>query len=78
MKTWLKRKPFKARYEQGAEIHKDEVKGKIKEEIGEAQEGFGRLVNSPKHVAEGQEKQIEGEFDQVKGKIKKAIHKAID
>jgi uncharacterized protein YjbJ (UPF0337 family) len=58
--------------------HKDEVKGKLKEAEGKAQDAWGDLTEDPEDDAEGKAKQVEGQFQQATGKVKKALHNAID
>jgi uncharacterized protein YjbJ (UPF0337 family) len=59
-------------------IHKDEIKGKLKEAEGRIQEGFGDMADSPRHETEGKAKQAEGKVRQGVGKVKDALHRAID
>lgn len=59
-------------------MHKDEIKGHLKETEGRVQEGIGRGFGIPEHEIEGENKQMEGEFDQVKGRVKNALHRMID
>jgi uncharacterized protein YjbJ (UPF0337 family) len=59
-------------------MHKDEIKGKLKEMEGRAQQAWGDLTDEPEHVNEGQTKETEGELEQVVGKVKETLHRAID
>ena len=59
-------------------MHKDEVKGKIKEMEGRAQDALGDLTDNPRDDAEGKAKIAEGQAQQAVGKVKDALHKAID
>ncbi len=61
-----------------ATMHKDEIKGALKEAEGRAQDALGDLTNNPQHDAEGKAKQAEGRMEQTVGKVKDALHKAID
>lgn len=59
-------------------MHKDEVKGKIKEIEGRAQDALGDLTDNPRDDAEGKAKVAEGQAQQAVGKVKDALHKAIN
>jgi len=59
-------------------MHKDEVKGKLQEAEGKVQKAWGDLTDQPNEVEEGQEKELAGEFRQGVGKVKDALHRAID
>ena len=59
-------------------VHEDEVKGKLKEVEGKVQDAWGDLTGDPRHDAEGKAKQAEGVAEQGVGKVKKALHNAID
>lgn len=59
-------------------MHRDEIKGKAKEMEGRIQDAFGDLSGDPRHDQEGKAKQAEGKFEQGVGKVKDALHKAID
>ena len=59
-------------------MHSDEVKGKLKEAEGKAQDALGDLTGNPRHDQEGKAKQAEGQVQQGVGKVKDALHKAID
>ena len=59
-------------------MHKDEVKGKLKEAEGRIQDAFGDLTNNPRDDAKGKAKQAEGQTQQGIGKVKDALHRAID
>lgn len=59
-------------------MHKDEVKGKLKEAEGKAQQAWGDLTDRPDHVEEGQAKEASGEVRQGVGKVKETLHRAID
>jgi uncharacterized protein YjbJ (UPF0337 family) len=58
--------------------HKDEVKGMLKEAEGKAQDAWGDLTDNPEDDAQGKAKQVEGQLQQTAGKVKKALHNAID
>jgi uncharacterized protein YjbJ (UPF0337 family) len=60
------------------EVHEDEVKGKFKEAAGRVQDAYGDLSGDPYHDVAGKEKQAEGKMEQTVGKVKKALHNAID
>jgi len=59
-------------------MHKDEIKGKMQEAEGKVQQAWGDLTDRPDHVEEGEEKELAGEFRQGVGKVKDALHRAID
>ena len=59
-------------------MHKDEVKGKLKETEGRIQDAYGDLTKSPHDDQEGKRKQAEGQVQQGVGKVKDALHRAID
>ena len=59
-------------------MHKDEVKGKLKEAEGRVQDAFGDLTNNPRDDQQGKAKQAEGQVQQGVGKVKDALHRAID
>lgn len=58
-------------------VHKDEVKGKLKEMEGRVQDAYGDLTDDERHDQEGKGKQVEGQMEQGVGKAKKALHNAI-
>jgi uncharacterized protein YjbJ (UPF0337 family) len=59
-------------------MHKDEVKGKLKEMEGRAQDALGDLTDNPRDDEEGKAKVVEGQAQQAVGKVKDALHKAIN
>lgn len=59
-------------------MHKDEVKGAVREVEGKAQKAWGDLTDSPADREIGAEKEVQGKGEQVVGKVKDALHKAID
>lgn len=59
-------------------MHKDEIKGSVKEAVGKVQSKFGQMADSPVDQDEGARKQVEGKLEKGVGKIKNALHKAID
>lgn len=59
-------------------MHKDEVKGKIKEAEGRVQDAFGDMTNSPRDDQAGKRKIAEGKVQQGVGKVKDTLHRAID
>ncbi|HEY4001770.1 MAG TPA: CsbD family protein [Candidatus Xenobia bacterium] len=59
-------------------MHKDEIIGKGKEELGKMQEKMGEELDSPMDVEAGQEKQVEGKMQNMKGQVKDFLHKKID
>ena len=59
-------------------MHKDEVKGKMKDAEGRVQEAWGALTDDPEHEAEGEMKQAEGKFRETVGTVKEKLHRAID
>jgi len=59
-------------------MHKDELKGHLKKAQGEIQEELGEAFGSPEDEREGQARQVEGEFDKAKGRIKEGLHDLID
>jgi uncharacterized protein YjbJ (UPF0337 family) len=59
-------------------MHKDEIKGKLKEAEGRVQDAFGDLTNNPRDDQAGKAKQAEGKVQQGVGKVKDTLHRAID
>jgi uncharacterized protein YjbJ (UPF0337 family) len=59
-------------------MHKDEIKGKMKEAEGRVQDAFGDLTNNPRDDQAGKAKQAEGKVQQGVGTVKDALHRAID
>lgn len=59
-------------------MHKDEIKGKAREIEGRVQDALGDLTGDPRHDEEGKAKQAEGKLEQGVGKVKDALHRAID
>ena len=59
-------------------MHKDEIKGGLKEAEGKVQEKWGQMTDDPEDEERGLEKQAVGRTQQTVGKVKDALHKAID
>ena len=59
-------------------MHRDEVKGKIKEGMGRAKDAMADLTDDERLEQEGKAEQLEGQFQQGVGKVKDTLHKAID
>jgi uncharacterized protein YjbJ (UPF0337 family) len=59
-------------------MHKDQIKGKVREAEGKLQKAFGDLTDNPVDQEIGEEKQLEGKFQHGVGTVKDALHKAID
>lgn len=57
-------------------MNKEQVKGAIKEAAGKVQQKAGELVDSPKTVAKGVAKQVEGKGLKAVGDMKEAAEKA--
>lgn len=56
----------------------DELKGKMKEGVGKAQEAWGDATDDPETEAEGQRKQAEGNIQEGWGKVKDAAGDMLD
>jgi uncharacterized protein YjbJ (UPF0337 family) len=56
----------------------DELKGKMKEGVGKAQEAWGDATDDPETEAEGQRKQAEGNIQEGWGKVKDAADDMVD
>jgi uncharacterized protein YjbJ (UPF0337 family) len=56
----------------------DELKGKMKEGVGKAQEAWGDATDDPDTEAEGQRKQAEGKMQQGWGQVKEAGRDLLD
>jgi uncharacterized protein YjbJ (UPF0337 family) len=59
-------------------MHRDEVKGKIKEGMGRTKDAMADLTDDEQLEAEGKAEKLEGQFQQGVGKVKDSLHKAID
>jgi uncharacterized protein YjbJ (UPF0337 family) len=59
-------------------MHRDEIKGKLKEGMGRAKDAMADLTYDEQLEAEGKAEQVEGKFQQGVGKMKDSLHKAID
>lgn len=57
-------------------MNKEQVKGAVKEAAGKVQQKAGELVDSPKTVAKGVAKQVEGKGLKAVGDLKEAAEKA--
>ncbi|MDE2371181.1 MAG: CsbD family protein [Burkholderiales bacterium] len=51
-------------------MNKDQVKGTVKDAIGNIQEQAGKLIDSPDQQAKGLHKQVEGKTQKVVGDLK--------
>jgi uncharacterized protein YjbJ (UPF0337 family) len=54
-------------------MNKDQVKGSLKDAAGKAQEAFGEAVDSPKHDAKGEARQVEGKTQKKVGDVKEGV-----
>lgn len=59
-------------------MHKDEIKGKVKEVGGMIEEDYGKLTGDREAEADGVVKQVEGKGEQFVGKVKGKVHDVID
>lgn len=57
-------------------MNKDQIKGAVKEAAGKVQQKAGELVDSPRTVAKGVARQIEGKGQKAVGDLKEAVDKA--
>jgi uncharacterized protein YjbJ (UPF0337 family) len=57
-------------------MNKDQVKGKVTDIAGKAQEKLGELTGSKEQQAKGFVKQVKGKVQEGVGDVKDAIHKA--
>lgn len=57
-------------------MNKEQIKGTVKEAAGKVQQKAGELVDSPKTVAKGVAKQVEGKTLKAVGDIKERAEKA--
>ena len=57
-------------------MNKDQIKGSIKEAAGKVQEKAGELLDSPKTVAKGMAKQVEGKGQKALGNMNEAAQRA--
>lgn len=57
-------------------MNKEQIKGTVKEVAGKVQQKAGELVDSPKTVAKGVAKQIEGKGLKAVGDVKEQVEKA--
>jgi uncharacterized protein YjbJ (UPF0337 family) len=53
-------------------VNKDQVKGKLKEAAGEAQEQAGKVVGSTEQEARGHAREMEGKVQKKAGDLKEA------
>jgi uncharacterized protein YjbJ (UPF0337 family) len=54
----------------------NEIKGKMKDVAGKAQEKFGEVTNDKEQQVKGMGKQAEGKVQETFGKAKDAVHEA--
>jgi uncharacterized protein YjbJ (UPF0337 family) len=59
-------------------MNKDQIKGTVKEAAGKVQQKAGELVDSPKTIAKGVAKQVEGKGQKALGDMKEAVDRATD
>jgi uncharacterized protein YjbJ (UPF0337 family) len=59
-------------------MHRDEIKGKVKEGMGRAKDAMADLTDDECLEQEGKAEQFEGKLQQGVGKVKDTLHKAID
>lgn len=59
-------------------MNKEQIKGSVKEAAGKVQQKAGELVDSPKTVAKGVAKQVEGKSLKAVGDLKEAAEKAAE
>jgi uncharacterized protein YjbJ (UPF0337 family) len=57
-------------------MNKDQITGTVKEAAGKVQQKAGELVDSPKTIAKGVAKQVEGKGQKAVGDVKEAVSKA--
>lgn len=57
-------------------MNKEQIKGTVKEVAGKVQQKAGELVDSPKTVAKGVAKQVEGKGLKAVGDVKEQVEKA--
>lgn len=57
-------------------MNKEQIKGTVKEAAGKVQQKAGELVDSPKTVAKGIAKQVEGKGLKAVGDVKERVEKA--
>lgn len=57
-------------------MNKDQVKGKLKEAAGEAQEHTGRVVGSTEQEAKGHAREVEGKMQKKAGDLEEAAKDA--
>lgn len=58
-------------------MKEDQVKGKLKEGAGEAQEQLGKLTGNRRQEARGHAKEQEGKAQKKVGDVKDAAHKIV-
>ena len=54
-------------------MNKDQIKGRVKEAAGEAQEQFGKVVGSPEQQAKGHAREFEGKAQKNLGDLKEDV-----
>ncbi len=54
-------------------MNKDQVKGKLKEVAGEAQEQLGRVTGSTEQEAKGHARELEGKVQKKAGDVEEAV-----
>ncbi len=59
-------------------MNKDQIQGTVKDVAGKVQQKAGELVDSPKTVAKGVAKQVEGKGLKAVGDMKEAAEDAAD
>jgi uncharacterized protein YjbJ (UPF0337 family) len=59
-------------------MNKDQIEGAVKDVAGKVQQKAGELVDSPKTIAKGVAKQIEGKGQKALGDLKEAAERAAD
>jgi len=57
-------------------VNKEQIKGTVKQAAGKVQQKAGELMDSPKTVAKGVAKQVEGKGLKAVGNVKQAAEKA--
>jgi uncharacterized protein YjbJ (UPF0337 family) len=59
-------------------MNKDQVKGRVREATGEAQEQLGKAINSPKHEAKGHAKEQAGKVQKNWGDAKDEVRQSAE
>lgn len=57
-------------------VNKNQIKGSVKEIVGEVQEEAGKLVGSKEQQAKGLKKQVEGKVEKALGDVKGVVKDA--